>query len=334
MNDDTVESAAKRDLQPGQAKPSSPSRRPRLIECVFNVSEGRDAARIERIGQAVRDGSGCYLLDVHSDPDHHRSVFTVVGEPDALPEGVFRASRTAIESIDLRQHRGIHPRIGAVDVVPFVPLAGVTMDECVATAREFGARLAAELSLPVFLYDRASTGPRSVSLPQIRRGGLAALFGADGPAGAMPRPDFGPDFPHATAGAVAVGARPILIAFNVLLAGSDLAVARAIARRIRERDGGLPAVRALGLSLESSGRTQVSMNLIDYRRTSLLQVMEAIRREAARHGASIESSELVGLAPRAAFPEDPESTLSLRGFGPDRILEVRVREESGVELRL
>ena len=306
----------------------------KLVECVLNISEGRDLSRIDRISGAAGNVSGCHVLDVHSDCDHHRSVLTLVGEPGALVEGVLRASRTAVELIDLRHHRGVHPRIGAVDVVPFIPLAGLTMEECAGLARRFGARIARELELPVFLYEAASLGPERISLPEVRRGGLETLFHPVGSGDFRRRPDFGPHARHGTAGAVAVGAREILIAFNVLLASPELAIARFIARQIRESNGGLHAVRALGVYLESCNRAQVSMNLTDYRRTSPLQVFEAIRREAALTETVVESSELVGLAPRAALPADPAADLLLKDFGPDRILEVRVREEAGVELQL
>jgi len=306
----------------------------KLAECVLNVSEGRDPARIDRIGGAARSVPGCHLLDVHSDWDHHRSVFTMVGEPDPLVEGVLEASRAAVELIDLRRHRGVHPRIGAADVVPFIPLGGLTMDECAELARDFGRRVGSELGLPVFLYEAASLGSDRVSLPEIRRGGLKALFPSDGTGDARRYPDFGPTAPHETAGAVAVGARGILIAFNVLLASPEPAIARSIARQIRESNGGLDGVRALGLYLESCNRAQISMNLTDYRRTSPLQVIEAIRRRARLEATAIEESELVGLAPRGALPADPKAELLLNDFGPERILEVRVREEVGVELQL
>lgn len=306
----------------------------KLAECVLNVSEGRDLARIDQIGGAAGSVPGCHLLDVHSDWDHHRSVFTIVGEPAPLLEGVLQAAGTAVEVIDLRRHRGVHPRIGAADVVPFIPLAGLTMEECAALARDFGRRIGGELGVPVFLYEAASLGPVRVSLPEIRRGGLEALFRSDRTGGARRHPDFGPAAPHETAGAMAVGARGILIAFNVLLAGRELTIARSIARQIRESNGGLDGVRALGLYLESCNRVQISMNLTDYRRTSPLQVIEAIRREALLEATEIEESELVGLAPRDSLPADPTAELLLKDFGPERILEVRVHEETGVELQL
>lgn len=306
----------------------------RLAECALNISEGRDLACIDRICSAAGKTPGCHLLDVHSDWDHHRSVLTLVGEPDALLEGVHSASRCAVEWIDLRKHRGVHPRIGAVDVVPFIPLAGLTLNDCAVLARDFARRIAEELGLPVFLYEKASPGPEPLSLPQIRRGGLERLFGPVTSGAPRRRPDFGPEVPHETAGAVAVGAREILIAFNVLLSTPEAAVARSIARRIRESNGGLEAVRALGLYLESCNRAQISMNLTDYRRTSPLHAVEAIRREAGLQATGIAESELVGLAPRASLPPDPAAELFLSDFGSERILEVRVREEAGVELQL
>ncbi|MFZ0428005.1 MAG: glutamate formimidoyltransferase [Acidobacteriota bacterium] len=305
----------------------------KLVECVLNVSEGRDRDRIDQIAGVLRGHAACALLDVHSDWDHHRSVLTVAGEPRAVLERVLDACRIAVERIDLRLHHGVHPRIGAVDVVPFIPLQGLTLSECADLAREFARRIAAELDLPVFLYEEASAGPHRITLPELRRGGLEALFGPDA-GGCRLRPDFGPPTPHATAGAVAVGARAILVAFNVLLATSQASLAREIARRIRQSNGGLPAVRALGLLLESRRQAQVSMNLIDYHITPPLRVVEAIRRECDRLGIGIDSSELVGLAPRAALPADPAGELLLKCFGPCRVLEARIFEELGVELQL
>jgi len=268
-----------------------------VIECIPNVSEGRDRPTLDRFVEAVAV-TGCRVLDLHDDPDHYRSVLTFVGEEDALFDGALALAREATGSIDLRARRGVHPRMGAVDVIPFVPLRGATMEDCVRLARRVGRAIGEELRIPVFLYGAAASSDARRNLAEVRRGqfeGLAAKL-------ARPEwiPDFGPSRPHPTAGAVAVGARGFLVAFNVVLKTADLTIGRRIARAIREADGGLKGVKALGLPLAGRRLVQVSMNLTDVGSTSLLAAYERVEREATALGASVVESEIVGLVPRAA----------------------------------
>jgi len=269
-----------------------------MLECVPNVSEGRDVGRIAAMATAVR-ATGAQLLDVHSDPDHHRSVFTIVGEPDVVQAAVRALSQLVVGVVDLRTHHGVHPRIGAVDLVPFVPLRGTTMAGAVRAAHEAGRALASELALPVYFYGEAALAPQRRELPALRRGEFEGLV--DRMAAPDGAPDLGPAQPHPTAGATVVGAREILIAFNAELATHDLSIARDIARAIRESSGGLASLRALGLPLASRARAQVSMNLLRYRRTSLRDVMAAVDAEAASRHTTVIEFELVGCAPADAF---------------------------------
>ncbi len=290
-----------------------------LIECVPNFSEGRRADVIARLAGAVRDVRGVRLVDVSSDPDHHRVVLTFVGLPGAILEAAFRSAEVAVSAIDLRAHWGVHPRIGGVDVIPFVPLREASIAECVALARRLGERLASRLDLPVYLYGAAASDPARRSLPAVRRGGFEGLRDVIGEASR--RPDFGPARVHPTAGAVAVGAREVLIAFNVELQSQDLEAARAIARAVRESSGGLPGVQAMGVPLPSRGVVQVSMNLLDYRRTSPLTAFERVAAEAARRGIEVAAGELIGCAPRESLPPDPVAALRLRSLRPEQILD-------------
>jgi glutamate formiminotransferase len=302
-----------------------------MVECPVNVSEGRDEERLKDILGVLNSRPGIFLLDVHSDPDHNRSVITLTGEPGALEGALLTLVGEAVRRLDIQHHSGIHPRIGVVDVVPFAPLSRATMDDCVRLAHRFGERVARRFDIPVYLYGRAARRPERRRLAVVRRGEYEDLKVAIERDGAR-APDFGPPRLHPTAGAVAVGAREILIAFNVNLTTRDLDVARTIARLIRESNGGLPAVQALGLYLPTRDRAQVSTNLIDFRTTGPKLVVERIREEAARLGTEVEFSEIVGLIPRAALPENPEATLSLRHFGPHRILERRVEEVTGCRI--
>jgi glutamate formiminotransferase/glutamate formiminotransferase/formiminotetrahydrofolate cyclodeaminase len=274
-----------------------------VLECVPNVSEGRRPAILHRMREAVTH-SGARLLDASQDSDHHRAVLTLAGDPDALHGALLALFEVAVESIDLRHHQGVHPRIGAVDVVPFVPLAEdpeAAMPRAVAAARRLGEAVAQCFGIPVFLYGEAH--PEGRPLPAIRRGGLEGSGGLAHRMATDPlwRPDWGPEAPHPTAGCVAIGARFFLIAFNVLLATEDLTLARRIARRVRESDGGLPAVKALGVPLASRRQVQVSMNLTDFRQTSLEQAVEAVTREATDLGVEVADTELIGLVPEAAL---------------------------------
>jgi glutamate formiminotransferase len=291
-----------------------------LIECVPNVSEGRRADVIAAIGDAIV-APGVRMLDRSSDPSHNRSVYTFAGEPHAIRDAVLRLFVAAIDAIDLRAHDGIHPRMGAVDVVPFVPLDGATIEECVALAKDTAALVAERCHVPVFLYEEAAATDERRSLANIRRGGV------DGVALRMQqqawRPDFGPSQPHPTAGATAIGARAILIAYNVNLASNRLGVARRIASAIRESNGGLPHVKALGMQLDH-GIVQVSMNLTNYKDTSMATAFDAIVREAAVDGVRVLESEIVGLVPADALPADPARRLKLRTEDLEKVLEKRL----------
>jgi glutamate formiminotransferase len=293
-----------------------------LLEAVPNFSEGRRADVCAAIAQAARRPE-VQVLDLEMDADHHRSVLTLAGPPEPLAEAAFAAAREAVARIDLNAHRGQHPRMGAIDVLPFVPLGGTPMEVAVDLARRVGRRIGEELGVPVFLYEAAATRPDRRNLADVRTPqfeGLRELIGRD-PDRA---PDFGPPRIHPTAGCVAVGARRPLIAFNVDLDTEDVAVARAIARKVRERDGGLPALKALGLYLAERRCAQVSMNVCDYTRTGLAEAFRAVEAEAARLGAGVRGSEIVGLVPREALPPDPERTIRLVGFHPRQVLENRL----------
>jgi len=271
-----------------------------LVECVPNFSEGRNVDVLDELRSVLTSVPGVRLLDVQADASHNRSVFTFVAAPEAAAEAAFRAVRLASQRIDLRVHKGEHPRMGAADVVPFIPLEGVTMDDCVALAKKLGERIGKELEIPVFLYERAASRPERQNLADVRRGefeGLREQIGRD-PAKA---PDFGPERIHPSAGAIAVGARPFLVAYNVYLATPDQAVAKTIAKQVREAGGGLKAVKALGMLV--GGEAQVSMNLVDYRKSPLHRVFETIKSEAGAKGITIAGTELVGPMPLEALKQ-------------------------------
>lgn len=297
---------------------------PRLVECVPNFSEGRRREVVDELASVVSSVAGAILLDSEMDADHNRSVLTFAGEPEAVLEAAVRVTAKAAERIDLNAHQGEHPRMGATDVVPFVPVEGMTLDDCAALSREAGRRIGEELGIPVFLYEAAATRPDRVTLADVRRGefeGLRDLIGRD-PARA---PDFGPNRIHPTAGATAVGARKFLVAFNANLNTSDVRVAKAIAAAIRERSGGLKNVRALGFSIEGGRRAQVSMNLVDVEATPIHRVLALVRDEAARRGASISGCEVVGLIPEFAMLDAATHALQLEGFRRDQVLELRLK---------
>lgn len=316
-----------------------------LVESVPNVSEGRRLDVVERLADALTSATGVFLLDRTSDPSHNRSVFTIAGEHDAVSAGLERLVAQAIEDIDMELHTGEHPRIGAVDVVPFVPLGDTSMDDCIELARSFGERIAARFGLPVYLYAEAATRSDRVKLADVRRGqyeGLKVEIAHNGR-----QPDFGPARLHPSAGAIAVGARPFLIAWNINLASEDVELAKRIARRVRESGGGLPRVQANGFRVEEPERghpvrAQVSMNLLDFHATPIWQAWEAVGELAAEDGVNLAESELIGLAPlaalldvadRAGSPGDAgvEERLSaaaaairLRDFSPLMALELRL----------
>jgi glutamate formiminotransferase/formiminotetrahydrofolate cyclodeaminase len=292
----------------------------RLVECVPNFSEGQRKEVIESIADAIRKTPGATLLDVESNPDHNRSVISFVGEPGPVKDAALAASQKAIELIDLRHHKGEHPRMGAVDVVPFVPLSGVTMEECVSLARAFGQEFAEKFHVPVFLYEEAATTPARRSLADVREGefeGLRNKIGKD-PA---KRPDFGPEKIHPSAGATAVGAREILIAYNVNLGTKDLDIAKKIAHQLRAKDGGLAFVKALGFELKQRGIVQVSMNLTNYRKSQLFKAYELVRLFADRYGVPVVGSEIVGLTPMDSLVDSAEFYLRLENFSRDQVLE-------------
>ena len=294
-----------------------------IIECVPNFSEGRRENVIEQIVAAMAECPGAKVLDVQSDPDHNRSVVTLIGPPQAVVDAVFQGIAIAAQLIDMDHHRGGHPRMGATDVVPFVPIRGATMEDCVALARQLGERVGSELGIPVYLYEAAATRPERRNLAHVRRGeyeGLKKEITTD----ADRAPDFGPAA-VGTAGATAIGARPPLIAYNVYLNTDDVKPAKAIAKAIRHSSGGLRYVKAMGLIVE--GQAQISMNLTDYQRTPIHRVTELIRSEAARLGLAITRSEVVGLLPAEALIDAARFYLQLTDLSPSQVLENRLSDD-------
>ncbi|HKX32727.1 MAG TPA: glutamate formimidoyltransferase [Blastocatellia bacterium] len=296
----------------------------KIVECIPNFSEGCDEAKIELIAQAIASVPDVFVLNQTMDVDHHRSVITFAGEPEAVVEAAMRAAETAIELIDLNRHSGAHPRIGALDVLPFVPIHGVTMDECVVLARHTGERVARELQIPVYLYEKAASRPERVDLADVRRGEFEGLsreirFNPDR------KPDYGESKIHPTAGAMAIGARYPLIAYNINLATENLGIAKKIAKAVRGRDGGLPYVKALAVDLKSRHQVQVSMNLVKYQVTPIFRVFEMVKREALRYGVNVAGSEIVGLIPQAALNACSEFYLQLENYDEGLVLEHRLQ---------
>jgi glutamate formiminotransferase len=295
-----------------------------IIECVPDVSEGRRLDVVAGIVDAVRRVPGARLLDHSSDASHNRSVITMAGDAAPLKAAVLALFEAAIATIDLRTHTGEHPRLGAVDVVPFVPIEGVTMDECVALAKDTAMAVAKRFSLPVYLYEEASSNPLRKNLEDIRRGefeGLAAKMAGDGWA-----PDYGPAAPHPRAGATVIGARMPLIAYNINLATDRIEVAKKIAAAVRSSSGGFRFVKAMGVTLADRGIVQVSMNLTNYEKTPIHRVFEAVKREAEHYGVNVLESEIVGLVPAAALIDAAGSSLQLTDFNRNQVLETRLRE--------
>lgn len=296
-----------------------------MIECIPNFSEGRRPEVVDAIAAAINAVPEATLLDQTLDADHNRSVITFAGPPEAVAEAAFQAVRRAAGLIDMTQHSGQHPRVGATDVLPFVPLGGATLDQCVALARSVGQRIGDELGIPVYLYEAAATRPERAALPNLRKGeyeGLRDTIATD-PARA---PDFGPA-QLGTAGATIVGARQPLIAYNIYLHTADVEVAKRIAKAVRGSSGGLRGVRALGMLVE--GRAQVSMNLVDFRTTPIHRVVEMVAREAAAYGVLVAESELIGLIPEDALLDAARFYLRLHGMKDEQILERRLRERAG-----
>jgi len=301
----------------------------KLIECVPNFSEGRRPEVVGAIRGAIAGVAGVAILDVSSDPSHNRTVVTFVAPADAVGEAAFAGIRAARDRIDLTQHSGEHPRIGAADVVPFVPLEGATMDDCIALARALGQRVGAELQIPVYLYERAATRPDRENLADVRRGefeGLREELGRN----AARDPDFGPRQIHPTAGAVAIGARPFLVAYNVYLGpATNLPVAKEVAKAVRGSSGGLRYVKALGLEVD--GQAQVSMNLVDTEKTPLHRAFDVVKLEAAAHGVAPTWSELVGLVPERVLFDAAARHVQLRNFSPSMVLERKVRDAGAAQ---
>jgi glutamate formiminotransferase len=297
-----------------------------IVECIPNVSEGRRSDVVEQLASAIRNTPGVRLLDYSSDVSHNRSVLTFIGDRDGVKRAMLSLFDAAVPLIDLRTHRGEHPRLGAIDVVPFVPIEGITMDECVALAKQVGQAVAERFGIPVYLYEEASSNPVRKNLEDIRRGefeGLAAKMH-----GAEWIPDFGPRTPHQSAGATVIGARMPLIAYNINLNTNRLDVAKKIAAAIRQSSGGLRFVKAAGFMLEDRNLAQVSMNLTNYQKTPIFRVFEMVKREAERYGVSILESEIVGLVPSAALTSAAEFYLQLAGFGPEQVLENNLKAGS------
>jgi len=298
-----------------------------IIECVPNVSEGRRHDVINRLAETLKAVPGLRVLDVQSDPAHNRSVFTLAGDAAAMTAGIPKLFEGAMAAVDLTTHKGEHPRLGAVDVTPFIPIDGITMAECVALAKSIAEDVASRFSLPVYLYEEASTNPLRRNLEDIRRGefeGLAAKMAKPGWA-----PDYGPSVPHPTAGAAVIGARMPLIAYNINLNTNRLDVAKKIASAIRMSSGGLRYVKAMGIPLEDRGLVQVSMNLTNYEKTPIFRVFDLVKREAERYGVTVLESEIVGLVPAAALRQSVEYYLQLEGFSGDQVLENKLRPRPG-----
>jgi len=296
---------------------------PAIVECVPNFSEGRRKDVVDKIVYSIRSVPGIKVLDVEMDPDHNRSVVTFTGGKDNIQEAAFRGARAASELIDLGKHEGQHPRMGAIDVLPFIPLSGVSMEECVEIADRVGQKIAKALKIPVFLYENAAKRPERKNLENVRKGqfeGLREAILKDD----SRFPDYGPRMVHPTAGAVAVGARMPLIAFNVNLRSRDLKVAKEIAKKIRASSGGLPYLKALGFDLAHKEMVQVSMNLTDYTVTPLSKVFEAIKKEADERGVEIAESEIIGLMPLDVVCDLAAKYLKIAQFSSNQVLERRI----------
>lgn len=296
----------------------------KIVECVPNFSEGRDLEKIDRIVAPFRARSGVKLLDYSNDEDHNRLVVTLIGEPEALRDAVIEAIGVAVELIDLNHHRGQHPRMGAVDVVPFIPIKNVTMDEAVSLSREIGEKVAGLYHLPVFLYEKSATAPHRENLAAVRKGEF------EGMAEKMKLPEWHPDYGlagcHPTAGVVAIGARMPLVAYNINLSTDNLEIATKIAKNIRHINGGLRYVKAMGVELKERNITQVSINMTDYTRTALYRAFELVRIEARRYGVTILGSEIVGLVPMEALIDTASYYLGLENFSMRQVLESRIME--------
>ncbi len=295
----------------------------RLLECVPNISEGRDQEKISSMSEEVKKHKGVKLLDASSDQDHHRSVFTFIGEPEATKDAAFSLAMKALDLIDMGEHTGGHPRLGAVDVVPFIPIQGVEMEEAVKVAREFGRALGRR-GIPIFFYEEAASRPERRDLPSVRKGEYEGLM--DKLKDPLWKPDEGPDQFNPKSGATIVGARFPLVAYNVNLKTKDLAIAKEIAKKVRFKDGGFAHVRAMGVDLKEKGLVQVSMNLTDYRVTNIPKVYEFITEEALKKGVETEGSEIVGLVPLAVLEGIVQNFLKCPQFSVRQVIEQRILE--------
>ncbi len=294
-----------------------------IIECVPNISEGRDKEKIEEIIRNLRN-TGVKILDYSSDPDHNRSVITFVGDKETVKNGALQVARDAVRLIDLRKHHGTHPRMGAVDVIPFIPVRGVKMADCVEISKEVGKRIADELKVPVYLYAESATTPERVKLPNIRKGEFEGFF--EKIKDPEWKPDFGEPMVHPTAGVTAVGAREFLIAYNINLDTKDVKIAKKIARSIRESSGGLRFIQAKGMELKDKGCVQVSMNILNYKKAPLYRVFEIVKMEAERYGVNVIESELIGLMPMEAALKSLAFYLRFSKLSPENILESKIYE--------
>ncbi|MFO7951388.1 MAG: glutamate formimidoyltransferase [Bacillota bacterium] len=301
----------------------------KIIESVINFSEGRDENKIEQIINELKKTEGVKLLDSSYDADHNRCVVTFIGEPKAVGNGAYRLTAKAAELIDMEKHQGGHPRMGATDVIPFVPIFNATMEDCLELAKEVGKKIGNQLEIPVFLYGEAASNPEHTNLANVRRGefeGLKEKIGTP-----EKTPDFGPGKIHPSAGAVAVGARKPLVAYNVNLHTDDLRIAKNIANAVREKKGGLKNVKAIGLKLEERNQVQVSMNLVDCEATPIHRVMALIKAEAGRYGVAVAESELIGLSPQEYLIEAACHYLQLNNFNSGQIIENHLLAEEGEE---
>ncbi len=292
----------------------------KLVECVPNFSEGRDAKTLDDIVGAMTAVDGVRLLDKEMDADHNRAVVTIIGGPEAVLEGAFRGIERASQLLDLTKHEGEHPRMGATDVCPFVPVKGVTMDDCVELAQKLGERVGRELEIPVFLYEAAATRPARENLAKVRKGQFEGLRDEIGTNPAKD-PDYGPKKIHPTAGAIAIGARPFLVAYNINLDSSDVSIAKRIANSIRHARGGFRYVKAMGFVIKDRGIVQVSINMVNYKGSPLFRVFETVKREAARYGVNVVGSEIVGLVPAEALIACADFYLQLEDFKSEQVLE-------------
>jgi glutamate formiminotransferase / 5-formyltetrahydrofolate cyclo-ligase len=295
----------------------------KLVECVPNFSEGKDLGVINKIKDSVKGISGVKVLDMEYDKSHNRSLITIVGSPDAVLEASFAMIKTATALIDMEKHTGEHPRIGATDVVPFVPVSGITLEECVELSEKLGQKVADELNIPVYLYEASAKRKDRVNLAEVRKGEYEGLK-KEIKTNSERKPDFGPSELHKTAGAIVIGARKYLVAFNVNLDTKDIEIAKKIAGKVREKDGGLPGVKALGFSVD--GMAQVSMNLVDYEKTNIDKAFQAVEKEAKILGVGVKNSEIYGMIPMEALVKTVKDTIKADGFSSSQVLEKKLYE--------